>query len=175
MMSGTAALAISTTATITHTAPVATGNFWADGFWSAGFWADGFWGVFEQPYTKLKLGQQIFVCTELAKHYAISVSHQIIAFAEKHEVSVLTAMGSLNVCTQELRITATQREYGITAAPVQPSVTDEKDKPARCYIRSNPARIDVAVLLPPNEVFVARSMGRMTVMAAKARQCVVTG
>lgn len=146
MMSGTAALAISTTATITHATPVTTGNFWTDGFWSGGFWSDGFWGVFEQPYTQLKLGQQIFVFTELAKHYALSVSSQIIAFAEKHEVSVLTAMDSLNVCTQELRITAApKRSVTSVDQPVTKSAGSSKAVNKKSlYATSNKPRIDIA-------------------------------
>ena len=97
MMSGTAALAISTTATITHTAPVATGNFWADGFWSAGFWADGFWGVFEQPYTELKPNLKLFVRTELHKLFVQFEVEQIIAIAEANNLSVLSAASALSM------------------------------------------------------------------------------
>ena len=72
----------------------------------------------------------------------------------------------MTVCVEEPQVTLIQRPSEHTVATTRPqawypAVLDEQNS--------------VAVLLPPNEVFVARSMWRMTVMAAKARQCVVTG
>ena len=167
MMSGTAALAISTTATITHTAPVATGNFWADGFWSAGFWADGFWGVFEQPYTELKPNLKLFVLAELSKVFVHSDVEQIIAVAEANNLSVLRAASALSM--------AVRVEGSRLLVAHQPLANRVAARPQAWYPAVRDEQNSVAVLLPPNEVFVARSMGRMTVMAAKARQCVVTG
>lgn len=161
MMSGTAALAISTTATITHTAPVATGNFWADGFWSAGFWADGFWGVFEQPYTELKPNLKLFVRTELHKLFVHSDVEQIIAVAEANNLSVLRAASALSM--------AVRVEGSRLLVAHQPLANRVAARPQAWYPAVRDEQNSVAVLLPPNEVFVARSMGRMTVMAAKAQ------
>ena len=125
MMSGTAALAISTTATITHTAPVATGNFWADGFWSAGFWADGFWGVFEQPYTELKPNLKLFVRTELHKLFVQFEVEQIIAVAELNSLSVLDAASalSLTVNVENNRLVATHHAHNLRAFVESADVT----------------------------------------------------
>ena len=57
----------------------------------------------------------------------------------------------------------------------QPLANRVAARPQAWYPAVRDEQNSVAVLLPPNEVFVARSMGRMTVMAAKARQYVVTG
>lgn len=165
MMSGTAALAISTTATITHTAPVATGNFWAVGFWSAGFWADGFWGVFEQPYTELKPNLKLFVLAELSKVFVHSDVEQIIAVAELNSLSVLDAASALSM--------AVRVEGSRLLVAHQPLANRVAARPQAWYPAVRDEQNSVAVLLPPNEVFVARSMGWMTVMAAKARQYVV--
>lgn len=124
--------AISSTASIGDAetgAWTAWGDSWGDAW--------GFsWGVFEQPYTKLKLGQQIFVFTELSKHYTLRVSSQIIAFAEKHEVSVLTAMAS--------RMTVAQRpkREALNQQPANTSPKARKQK-RRVTVSSTEARLDL--------------------------------
>lgn len=129
MMSGTAALAISTTATITHTAPVATGNFWAVGFWADGFWADGFWGVFEQPYTELKPNLKLFVLAELSKVFVHSDVEQIIAVAEANNLSVLRAASALSmvVKVEWARMLATHHTPGF---PVSADPTNVAEQPS---------------------------------------------
>ena len=83
-----------------------------------------------------------------------------IIFASHMAVSVEDDLLSVIQHPSELSVSATCAPAARPQA-WYPAVRDEQNS--------------VAVLLPPNEVFVARSMGRMTVMAAKARQCVVTG
>ena len=145
MMSGTAALAISTTATITHTAPVATGNFWADGFWSAGFWADGFWGVFEQPYTELKPNLKLFVRTELHRIFTRSDVEQIIAVAELNSLSVLDAASalSLTVNVENNRLVATHHAHNLRAFVESADVTARPSSPKALTAKAQQARFDV--------------------------------
>ena len=81
-----------------------------------------------------------------------------IVFASQMTVSLEDDQVSVIQRPSELSVSATRAQTEATQA-LYPAVRDEQNS--------------VAVLLPPNEVFVARSMGRMTVMAAKARQYVV--
>lgn len=129
-----------TDASDTLSADAAIGDELSDSWTAWGdSWGDawGFsWGVFEQPYTQLKLGQQIFVFTELSKHYTLRVSSQIIAFAEKHEVSVLTAMAS--------RMTVAQRpkREALNQQPANTSPKARKQK-RRVTVSSTEARLDL--------------------------------
>ena len=72
-------------------------------------------------------------------------------------------------------VCATTQEARVASIPSENMVATKAARPQAWYPAVRDEQNSVAVLLPPNEVFVARSMWRMTVMAAKARQCVVTG
>ena len=72
-------------------------------------------------------------------------------------------------------VCATTQEARVASIPSENMVATKAARPQALYPAVRDEQNSVAVLLPPNEVFVARSMWRMTVMAAKARQCVVTG
>ena len=133
-------------------------------------WGDawGFsWGVFNEPYPSLSPGVRLFVLAELHKLFVQFEVEQIIAVAESNNLSVLRAASALSmvVSVEDDQLSVIQRpsELSVSAVRAQTEAT-QKDKPNRITARSS---------LPPNEVFVARSMGRMTVMAAKARQYVV--
>ena len=83
----------------------------------------------------------------------VFVNRSMVVSIEDDQLSVIQHPSELSVSATCAQAARPQAWY--------PAVRDEQNS--------------VAVLLPPNEVFVARSMGRMTGMAAKARQCVVTG
>lgn len=98
-------------------------------------WGDSWglsWGVFEQPYTELKPNLKLFVLAELSKVFVHSDVEQIIAVAEANNLSVLRAASALSM-----------------AVRVEGS---------RLLVAHQPLANRVAVLLPPNEVFAARSI-----------------
>ena len=102
-MGGTAAIALSSAGSLTGatvTPPAGDTEFWSSGFWATGFWSDGFWGLLDQPYPSLTPGQRLYVLTRLAEVYVSTDVEQIVAHAEKCNVSVMQSIDTLRMLTK---------------------------------------------------------------------------
>ena len=89
--------------------------FWSAGFWSAGFWADDFWAwAWVVPYATLPRAQKAYILTRLEQRFVATDVDRIVAYAERNNISVKTAIDVLH--TEEVERSSFALTRGRTAA-----------------------------------------------------------